>query len=161
MAVDKKDESTNSESIIKTLGELTKALAKIESRMTDLEVTSKGGDAGFEKALKVEPTEKVELSAAERTWYGDDAPKGVQVIIRQILGGDFNATMKTNDLLPTSLVTVLVPKRLSGKDRDFRTIGVNNNTVESDTRKWAERVKSQIHREWFSQRKGAPLFKVA
>jgi BMFP domain-containing protein YqiC len=133
---------------------------KIVARVADLEAKANGKDAEFEKSLKKVEGAKQDLTSAEREWFGDEAPLGLKRISNKILGADFIVYAKPNDVLPNTLVTVLCPERLSGKAKDFRSFTVKNISVEQDARKWFEKVKTAIHRDFLSKQKGAPMFLI-
>jgi hypothetical protein len=132
----------------------------LELAMKRVEDLATGKDVNFEEALRKETVNKVLVTEEMRDLYGDEAPADIQTIVSNVLGRDVVCFMKPNRAIPSSLFTVLVPKRLSGNENDFRSCTIYNASAESDVKKWCERVKSNLFKTFASQSKGVPMFLV-
>jgi hypothetical protein len=128
--------------------------------LRDMKAVTEGKDIEFEKALREAKDEVPELNKSQMEIYGNIAPEGIREIVVQVLGTDFGSYTRADSILPNTFFTVLVPKRLSGYDWDFRSCTISNSSAEADVKRWCERIKSNIHRTFSVKNAGTPKFLI-
>lgn len=137
--------------IYSKLDSLNKEFAEVKDLAT-------GKNPEFEKKLRTECGKSVTLNESQRTVYGEPISDRLHEIVKSVLGADVASFIKPDPAIPASLFTLLLPKRLSGFDMDFRSCTVMNAAIEADVKKWCEKVKSNLYRQYASQSKGTPNF---
>ena len=144
--------------------ELLKAIYnKLETlgpKIKAVEDLALGKNPEFEAQLRKETAAPVTISPSQKELYGEESAPDVQDIVKSVLGADVASFMRQNRTLPSALFTLLIPKRLSGVDLDFRSSTVYNASVESDVKKWCERVKQHLFKTYAGASQGIPKFLI-
>lgn len=145
-----------------SLTQFNSKMDAVVARVDTVEAVMKGEDAGFEKSLKgaVAGSEPKILSKSESEIRGTLASTEIQDMVHRVLGSDCHAYIKSDNVLPQSFLSLLVPERLSGVKDDYRSRQINNASAGSDVKKWCETVKSNLFRQYVREDKGTPDFRI-
>lgn len=133
---------------------------RLLDEVKDVKLRTEGKDIEFERALRAAKETIPELTKSQAEIFGTIAPQALRDIVEQVLGTDFGAYTRSERALPTTFFTLLVPKRLSGMEMDFRSQSISNASPEADVKKWCEKVKSNIFRQFTLQNTGTPRFLI-
>lgn len=135
------------QSLDKKIDTLASKQTALEEKVLSIDAKANGKDAGFESDLKKSVAVEVNLTDAERAEYGEPASPKFMEIVHQVLGADFAAFSKHNELMPMTHFTIVMPDRFLGS-RTFHSSILNDHKAEQEARKWCEYVKTWLFTQY-------------